>query len=131
LVLAEVPHGERPHAGDLQEALARRVDGEAAEVAGDPAAVELLGDGGRRAAAAEAIAALLGRVSIKKPRNWWDLHGCPGGADAPRQGGGRSRDSTSRRRASSSRRRSHGSSSARALVPSHRGGSGAPSSHST
>ena len=31
------------------------MDGEPAEVAGDPAAVELLGDGGRRAAAAEAI----------------------------------------------------------------------------
>ena len=38
-----------------QQPLARGVDGEAAEVAGDPAAVQLLGDGGRRAAAGEAV----------------------------------------------------------------------------
>ena len=55
LVLAQVLHDERANALDAEQALARGVDGEAAEVGGDPAAAELLGDGGRRAAAAEAV----------------------------------------------------------------------------
>ena len=55
LVLAEVLDDERLHAGDAEQALARGVDGEASEVAGDPAAVELFGDGGGGAGTAEAI----------------------------------------------------------------------------
>jgi hypothetical protein len=55
LVLAEVLDHERLHAGDAEEPLACRVDGESAEVACDPAAVELLGDGGGGAGAAEAV----------------------------------------------------------------------------
>ena len=55
LVLAEVLHQERLDAFDVEQALAGGVDGEAAEVAGDPAAAELLGDRRRRAGAAEAV----------------------------------------------------------------------------
>src|SRR5262249_5288369 len=44
-VLAQVLDDEGADPGDLQEALAGGVDGEAAQVAGDPAAAELLGDG--------------------------------------------------------------------------------------
>ena len=40
LVAAEVEHLERPAAGDVEEALAGGVDGEAAEVGGDPSATE-------------------------------------------------------------------------------------------
>ena len=55
LVLAEVLDDERLHAGDAKEALAGRVDREASEVAGNPAAIELFGDGGGGAGTAEAV----------------------------------------------------------------------------
>ncbi len=54
-VLAEILDDERLHASDAEQALAGGVDGEASEVAGDPAAIELFGDGGGGAAAYEAI----------------------------------------------------------------------------
>jgi hypothetical protein len=55
LVLAEVLNDEGADVGDREQALAGSVDGEAAEVGGDPVATELLGDGGGGAGAAEAI----------------------------------------------------------------------------
>ena len=63
LVAAEVQDFERaerfvnglPLALDLNEPLARGVNGELAEIGDDPLAAQLLGHGGRRAAAAEEI----------------------------------------------------------------------------
>jgi len=55
LVFAEVLDDERFNVGDAEQALACSVDGEAAKVTGDPAAVELFGDGGGGAGTAEAI----------------------------------------------------------------------------
>lgn len=55
LVLAEVLNDERLHAGDAEQALADGVNGEASEVASNPAAVELLGNGSGGAGAAEAV----------------------------------------------------------------------------
>ena len=40
-VFAEILHDERPHVGNAEQPLAGGVDGEAAEVAGDPAAIQL------------------------------------------------------------------------------------------
>ena len=55
LVFAQVLDDERFDILDAEQPLARGVDGEAPQVAGDPAAVELFGDGRRGAAAAEAV----------------------------------------------------------------------------
>ena len=55
LVLAQVLDDERFDVRDAQQPLARGVDGEAAQVAGDPAAAQLFGDGRGGAAAAEAV----------------------------------------------------------------------------
>ena len=55
LVLAEVLHHERLHAGDAEQALARGVDGESSQVTGNPAAVELFGDSSGCAGTAEAV----------------------------------------------------------------------------
>jgi len=55
LVFPEVLNDERLHSGDTEEALGRGVYGEASEVAGNPATVELLGDGNASAGAAEAV----------------------------------------------------------------------------
>jgi hypothetical protein len=54
-VLAEILDDERAHVWYLEEALAGGVDGEAAQVAGDPAAAKLLGDGGGGAGADESV----------------------------------------------------------------------------
>lgn len=54
LVFAEVLDDEGLRV-DAEQALAGGVDGEASEVAGNPAAVELFGDGGGGAGAAEAV----------------------------------------------------------------------------
>jgi hypothetical protein len=54
-VFAEVLDDEGLHVGDAEQALAGGVDGEASEIAGDPAAVELFGDGSGGAGAAEAV----------------------------------------------------------------------------
>jgi hypothetical protein len=55
LVFAQVLHDEGLHIGDAEQALARGVDGEASEVAGDPAAVEFFGNGGGGAASNKAV----------------------------------------------------------------------------
>src|SRR5208282_4892926 len=63
-VFAEVLDDERLHAGDAKQSLAGGVDGEAPEVAGNPAAVEFFGDGSGGARAAEAVkdkVSLIGR----------------------------------------------------------------------
>ncbi len=54
-VFTEVLHDERPHVGDAQQPFARGVDGEAAQVAGDPTAIQLLRDRRRGAGAGKAI----------------------------------------------------------------------------
>ncbi len=54
-VFAEILHDERPHVWYAEQPLAGGVDGEAAKLSGDPAAIRLLGDGGGRAAAGEAV----------------------------------------------------------------------------
>ena len=54
-VLAEVLHDERPHVGDAEEPLARGEDGEAPQIADDPATIQLLGHRRRRAGAAETV----------------------------------------------------------------------------
>ena len=53
LVFAEVQHGEGLDLFDGEEALAGGMNGEAAKIAGDPAAAKLFGGGGGRAGAAE------------------------------------------------------------------------------
>ena len=55
LVFAQVLDDERFDVLDAEQPLARGVDGEAPQVAGDPAAVQLLGHGRGGAAAAEAV----------------------------------------------------------------------------
>ncbi len=55
LVLAEVLDDEGPHVGDVEQPLAGGVDGEAAQIAGDPAPVQLLSHGGGGSAADEAV----------------------------------------------------------------------------
>ena len=55
LVLAKVQDLEWLAALDAEQALTRGVDGEAAQVAADPAAAELLGDGEGCAGAAEEV----------------------------------------------------------------------------
>ena len=54
-VLAEVLHHERTHVFDVEQTLAGGVDGETAQVAGDPTTVQLFGDGSGCAGAAEAV----------------------------------------------------------------------------
>ena len=54
-VFTEVLDDERFDGRNRQQPLARGVDGETGEIAGNPAAAELLGDGGGRAAADEAV----------------------------------------------------------------------------
>ena len=63
LVGAEVLDVEGAAVGDVQQALARGVDGEAAEVAPDPAAVELLGDGDCRSRAGEEVGHQVSRIA--------------------------------------------------------------------
>ena len=55
LVFAEVLDDEGLYVGNAEQTLTGGMDGEASEVAGNPAAVELFGDGGRGAAADEAV----------------------------------------------------------------------------
>src|SRR5262249_12339032 len=55
LVLAQVLDDEEPDALDGEEALVGGMDGEASEVAGDPAPSEFFGDGCCRAGTAEAV----------------------------------------------------------------------------
>ena len=55
LILAQILHHKRAHAGDGEKALAGGVDGKAAQIARYPPAVEFFGHGGRGAAAAETI----------------------------------------------------------------------------
>jgi hypothetical protein len=64
LVFAEVLHHEPLYAEDAEQARARGVNGESSQVAGNPAAVEFFGYGGRRPGTTEAIEneiALVGR----------------------------------------------------------------------
>ena len=55
LVLAQVLYHERPHVGDGEQPLARRLDGEAPEIRRNPAPAQLLGHCGGRARAAETV----------------------------------------------------------------------------
>ncbi len=57
LVPAEVGDDEGLAAGEVEQALARGVDGEAAEIDGDPAAVQAFGDCGGRSRSAGSVAA--------------------------------------------------------------------------
>ena len=54
-IFAEILDNERFHAGNGEQALARGVDGKAAEVAGNPPPTELFGDNGSRATADKAV----------------------------------------------------------------------------
>ena len=65
LVCAEILDDERRHVLDAQEPLARRVNGEAAEVAGDPPTAKLFRDRRRRAGAAETIQHEIARVGTR------------------------------------------------------------------
>ena len=65
LVCAEILDDERFHVLDAQQPLARGMNGEAAEVAGDPPAAKLFRDRRRRAGAAETIEDEIARVGTR------------------------------------------------------------------